>query len=74
VGVCTFKVYGGESLKCIQPTKRTTMNSEKKTEIIHARISFDLRHQMNTLILAGPYKGESQFVREAIEEKIKRGE
>ena len=50
------------------------MNSEKKTEIIHARISFDLRHQMNTLILVGPYKGESQFVREAIEEKIKRGE
>lgn len=50
------------------------MNSKRKTEVVHARITSDLRHQMNTIIHTRPYKNESQFILKAIEEKICRGE
>ena len=64
----------GKRLNVYTVIGRTTMSSKNKTEVVHTRITSDLRQKIVTLINEEKYRNESHFVREAVEEKIQRGE
>ena len=71
---CVYLRVMGKRLNVYAAIRRTTMSSKNKTEVVHARITPDLRQQINDLVSSGSYRNESHFVREAVEEKIQRGE